>query len=658
MTKDFLKQHYRKFLAITLILLFGQINFAHAQDYLSNFSLNGLLSVIDGIGYLIGYIASLFVNIGGSLVNWALDLNSQVLKNSTVEIGWTVSRDIANLGFVLAIILIAFATILRFENYAMKKTLVKLIAAAVLVNFSLVGAGLFIDLTGVITNFFINKATSYDQSSIGEGLAGAFQVQKLLWPTDTEDAIKKMVSGLAEDPNAHIPFTASVIFVAIFTTIIAISLISLATMLYLRYIWLLMLLILMPIAWMAWIWPDLNHITADWWKRFLKWTFFAPAITFFIYLALSIVEPSSNNSILEVSFKAPPGITLKDFGSLLGRMLSVLGILYGGMYFAFDMGIAGAGAGMAVAKGVKNTLTGAVGLGGMGLGYAGGRLGQKLLSAGAGEKKDSYAQRFATTLSGIPGLRTTGAAINRMVTDSQAQVEKYQKEELSGLTNDQFLARMNVPQLFQSDKQMAAMANEAGKRKLLSAKDEGGKPLIAEVKVQDMLRAADKLGTADGILSARPDLAPLIGRTVAEASKLTKEENADQVPVDLYQNVEFVQNIKIGHLETIGRKKDTADKEIYIRTLNSELLRLSKKLADTSISDEDRRLATHLATQLKGQANFIRKSSAWPGHGIDTETLKKFMASKEIRKMKKEEGEGEEEGTNKFTVKGFGPPQP
>ena len=93
---------------------------------------------------------------------------------------------------------------------------------------------------------------------------------------------------------------------------------------------------------------------------------------------------------------------------------------------------------------------------------------------------------------------------------------------------------------------MAAMANEAGKRNLLSAKEKDGKtPLIAEVKVQDMLRAADKLGTADGILSARPDLAPLIGRTVAEASKLTKEENADQVPVDLYQNVEFVQNIKL-----------------------------------------------------------------------------------------------------------------
>ena len=100
-----------------------------------------------------------------------------------------------------------------------------------------------------------------------------------------------------------------------------------------------------------WIWPDLNHITTDWWKRFLKWTF-CSGNNFFIYLALSIVEPSSNNSILEVSFKAPPGITLKDFGSLLGRMLSVLGILYGGMYFAFDMGIAGAGP-ASISKGVK-----------------------------------------------------------------------------------------------------------------------------------------------------------------------------------------------------------------------------------------------------------------------------------------------------------------
>src|SRR3989344_8276587 len=144
------------------------------MNFITNFSLNGLLSVIHGICYLVGYVASLFVNIGGSLVNWTLDLNSQVLNNSTVSIGWTVSRDIANLGFVLAIIIIAFATILRIESYQMEKLPANLITAALLVNFSLVFAGIFIDFSGILTNFFINRATSNNPSAIGAGLADAF----------------------------------------------------------------------------------------------------------------------------------------------------------------------------------------------------------------------------------------------------------------------------------------------------------------------------------------------------------------------------------------------------------------------------------------------------------------------------------------------------
>ena len=144
------KKYIKNLLALTLILSLGLVHFADAQTigFLGHVGLNALLSSLDGIAYLIGYIAGQFVTIGGTLVNWALDLNSQVLNTNTVKIGWTVSRDIANLGFVFAIILIAFATILRIENYQMQKLLWKLITAALLVNFSLVAAGVFLDFSG------------------------------------------------------------------------------------------------------------------------------------------------------------------------------------------------------------------------------------------------------------------------------------------------------------------------------------------------------------------------------------------------------------------------------------------------------------------------------------------------------------------------------
>jgi hypothetical protein len=44
---------------------------------------------------------------------------------------------VANLGFVLFIILIALATIVRYQDYEAKKLLPRLIAAAILVNFSI-----------------------------------------------------------------------------------------------------------------------------------------------------------------------------------------------------------------------------------------------------------------------------------------------------------------------------------------------------------------------------------------------------------------------------------------------------------------------------------------------------------------------------------------
>src|SRR3989338_1860877 len=214
---------------------------------LSGITLSAIMTVLSPVFFIIGFIASWFVTIGGSLTNWALDLNRMVLQSPTVKIGWTVSRDIANLGFVLAIILIAFATILRFENYGMKKALSKLIIAALLINFSLVIAGVFMDFSGVLTNFFIDKATNYDSAQLGAGLANAFKVQTILQPKSDLAEIQNQIQGMDEDFNGYVTFITSQAFITIFTAIVAISLMSLAAMLYIRYIALTILLVLAPL---------------------------------------------------------------------------------------------------------------------------------------------------------------------------------------------------------------------------------------------------------------------------------------------------------------------------------------------------------------------------------------------------------------------------
>ena len=82
-----------------------------------------------------------------------------------------------NLGFVLAIIVIAFATIFRIQSYAMKQVLWKLIVAALLVNFSLVIAGAFINIADNVTSSFNNKILGASGVGLSTKLAGVLNTQ-------------------------------------------------------------------------------------------------------------------------------------------------------------------------------------------------------------------------------------------------------------------------------------------------------------------------------------------------------------------------------------------------------------------------------------------------------------------------------------------------
>ena len=132
------------------------------------------------IAYLLGFIASATFYLGGQLVTFALKINLTLLNSPIIESGWQIVLSFANLGFVLAIIIIAFATIFRLENYAMKQVLWKLIVAALLVNFSLVIAGAFINVSDVLAENFNAKISSQGWDYFSLKLAKILDVQALL----------------------------------------------------------------------------------------------------------------------------------------------------------------------------------------------------------------------------------------------------------------------------------------------------------------------------------------------------------------------------------------------------------------------------------------------------------------------------------------------
>ncbi|MBU4348116.1 hypothetical protein KJ671_01235 [Patescibacteria group bacterium] len=299
--------------------------------------------------YLIGYCFSKLLFLAGLMLNWVLVLNSKIIDNPVVEIGWEITRDIANLGFVLLIIIIAFGTILRNESFQAKKTLPKLIIAALLINFSILIAGMALDIAGIFMNFFLHSAyTTTGSGGISQAIAGSLSPGSFLKPPVAEfsESLKTFGGGT-------VAFVNNLIFINIMTAVSAITMFTLAIMYLRRYITIGILLVLMPGAILMWTFG--SGLWSKWVSAFLKQTFFGPAAAFFIYLALKSADLYEPLGLKSAAIDGGAG-AMSNIASDAGSMIMMVALLLGGLMAAEFMSIAGAKGGLASARGAVNFL--------------------------------------------------------------------------------------------------------------------------------------------------------------------------------------------------------------------------------------------------------------------------------------------------------------
>lgn len=449
----------KKILLIASIgLLLASPLFSHAQTEAiqqalekSNASLDAKCSIsniwgcIQGgaewIGTLLGLIPAMIAGVmigwGAELINFMIELSRNLLQldpaspgfNILLKTGFGIMLDIANLGFVLAIIVIAFATMFRLESYAMKQTLWKLIAAALLVNFSLPLAGLIIDFTNVLAYFFINQGSGGGASFANFGtftnnIVAAFQPQKAFVTADAD----VLQAGF----GALLGLIITPILITIFSLITAIVILTFGFMLLVRYIWLEILLVMMPLAWLMWIFPNLSHLWSKWWKNFIKWNFFLPAATFFIYLALvstSQIGQQINSRAGDPQIaQAVSSVTImKDSISVFLQLMIMSGMMVGGLWAASEMGIKAADTGMAWAKGVKNTFVGAAG-----------KVGTRLASA---PLRSAWGRNVIAGMQKVPLLRFAGTGLANLRATAEKSILEPHEKALKGLSLEEMARR-------------------------------------------------------------------------------------------------------------------------------------------------------------------------------------------------------------------------
>ena len=491
-------------LAVAILLLAVSIHLVHAAppslapvNAGTSFSLFGLgdiaYSVISeiafGISYLIAWIAGVFIGIAAWLVGAILYLNTGIFQSAIVQQGFGATLAVANLGFILGIIVIAIATILRNQTYGIKQILWKLVVMAILVNFGLVIMAPIVGFANSMTQYFLNcidpgagcNASASNGLSTMNGfatkLAGAFNPQVGFLTANSSTLSSASAPNLswqgafsvsAADFGKMLVPLFSILFVAVESIIIIIVLLALVFMLLVRYLYIAILAILLPFAWLSWVFPSFKQHWSRWWNEFIRWTFFAPIVVFFLYLAIQTMgamsqaggTPSqmfdtykSNSNVIWGSLASFfTSIFLPVIGNIL-NMIVMCGLSVAGLIVADKMSINGAGAAVKAVETVGN------GVGN----YArkqSAKFGRAAYRGAGGERLTRAMQqgRIGTTLKKIPvlgkplgGLVRRGesavgrglAAIstNRAMVDEEVQKVPNTKEEflnnMEGSMNDQ-----------------------------------------------------------------------------------------------------------------------------------------------------------------------------------------------------------------------------
>ncbi|MEK7083704.1 MAG: hypothetical protein AAB932_00520, partial [Patescibacteria group bacterium] len=281
-----------------------------AYAALGDGAVQGTFTMIgNGIIYAITQLSLLFARLAIGMTIFFLKLFIELAKYNNyinagpVVLGWVMVRDIANMFFVVALLAIAFGTILGVESYEWKKTLVKLILAAIFINFSKLIAGAIIDIAHVFTITFVNAVGN----AAGGNLINMFKFQEIMALTGQELNFGENYTG-----DLRLDLLMAGAMAAMMAGIAMMTLGAYLIVMLLRMVILWVLIILSPIAFIAQVLPNTKSYASEWWDEFTKHVLVAPIMVFFLWLAFATLGTGNIAAQLDITFSGTGGPEFAD----------------------------------------------------------------------------------------------------------------------------------------------------------------------------------------------------------------------------------------------------------------------------------------------------------------------------------------------------------
>lgn len=190
--------------------------------------------------------------------------------------GWGLVRDFVNMFYILILIFLAIATILRVNKFSDKKLLIAVVISALLVNFSKPIALFIIDVSNLAMNFFMG------------GIVRAHMSYSSLMADKVNLSSLFAKNSILNEEGGLLLLMTEIIF----STIFAIALFVLAIALLMRLVAFWVLIVLSPLAFFGLALPGtfVGSLFKSWLEKMAYWAFFGPVLLFFLWLAIVLVE--------------------------------------------------------------------------------------------------------------------------------------------------------------------------------------------------------------------------------------------------------------------------------------------------------------------------------------------------------------------------------
>lgn len=297
----------------------------------------------------VGQIASLIISI---LV--AVSQYNTFSTVKVVDVGWTIVKDVSNMLFIIALLVIAAGTVLRLENYRYNRLLSNLIIMAFLTNSSKFIAAFFIQGAQVLMLTFVN---AYRDALYGN-FVSLFGLENVL-------RFNPLTSGSGMDSAAVFANMLGSLIIVVIAVIVTAAIL---VVIVVRIVALWILVILSPLAFATQILPTTKSFATKWWSEFGKYVTQGPILAFFLWLALAIVNVGGGvNSIDPNLGKIATDLETNraganffntaafTFDNLITFIISTAFLMFGLQYATSSSGVAGKWAGK-VAAGTTTAL--------------------------------------------------------------------------------------------------------------------------------------------------------------------------------------------------------------------------------------------------------------------------------------------------------------